>query len=81
MKGNTCKGRCHLKKELEKQEKSESSLPGSLKEKSENIYCSSYHSPLFSSYSNKVEHFFFMTVPQVVSTTSSIFHPPNFLVS
>lgn len=72
-----CNGKCHLKKQLEKDDKKEQSIPVSIKEKSE----IQFHSipsvcGLNITSSDIVPHFtYFVLYPD--TPPNSIFHPPS----
>lgn len=73
-----CNGKCHLKKQLEKEDKKQDSSPSSLKEKSEIQFYSTPHSiALHVTVHPVVPHFtylFFYSETPI----QSVFHPPSF---
>lgn len=72
-----CEGKCHLKKELDKEEKNESTPAGSNKEKYEIILFNSIKPALTFLFiqASSEQHFFNETINYPLSL-SAIFHPP-----
>ena len=72
-----CNGKCHLKKQLEKDDKQQS-LPSSLKEKSEIEF---FSAPLLSEFDQAISEItrpcFYYLLPPVVSHNNAVFHPPT----
>lgn len=74
-----CDGKCHLKKQLEKQDEQEQKLPVNLKEMSETVLFLSSHpiiSPLVALQPLKV-HYAPYSFPMTNGLAHSIFHPPQ----
>src|SRR4051812_46679306 len=73
-----CNGHCHLKKQLDQQQKKEQSAPvGNVKDKTEIVYF--YQSPnlnIFSSSQSNINNFH---AAELLTTDypSSVFHPPS----
>jgi hypothetical protein len=81
VKNNHCKGSCHLKKELDKEEKKEQGPAGNLKDLKEfQGFCQ--HQKLFSFIpeQNISINFVPYKIPNTISTSYSIFHPPQSLI-
>jgi hypothetical protein len=75
---NCCKGKCQLKKEIEKDEKNNPSLPANnLKEKVEVQYFSAIKKINFFSRSKKTELNSPYLLSEYVSPHFSVFHPPQ----
>ena len=75
---NCCKGKCHLKKEIEKDEKNNPTLPANnLKEKVEVQYFSQIKKIDFYSVSKNAESNFQYLFAEFTSPHFSIFHPPQ----
>jgi len=72
-----CNGKCHLKKQLEKDDKKQDA-PTSSKEKSEIQFCSALPITSFVFAAIKILHntLYIATYPD--SPHSAIFHPPSF---
>lgn len=72
-----CNGKCHLKKQLEKEEKKQEPLPGSSKEKSEiQFHSIAVISELTITSTERVPHFIYcFSYPD--APVLSVFHPPT----
>jgi hypothetical protein len=72
-----CNGKCHLKKQLDKEDKQQQSLPGSSKEKSEiQFYSTAIVSGLTITSTEITPHFTYsFSYPD--APVLSIFHPPT----
>lgn len=73
-----CNGKCHLSKELKKQEKKERNAPSSIKEKQETVQFFQEDLKLsFYSFINSANHPVFYLDSKAQSVVFSIFHPPT----
>jgi hypothetical protein len=70
-----CNGKCHLKKQLDKEDKKQS-LPGSSKEKSEVQFYSNVTVPELIIINNEIIPHFIYSVSYPDAPILSIFHPP-----
>ena len=71
-----CNGKCHLKKQLEKDEKKQE-LPNSLKEKSEIQFCSTPFVTAFAFTSTQIFHNTIYSATYPDKPAAAIFHPPS----
>lgn len=72
-----CEGKCHLKKELQKEEKSEQTPTGSSKEKFEITLFNSYHKAEIIFSKNKTQSLFSYSVFLSGKHIVPVFHPPG----
>lgn len=72
-----CNGKCHLRKQLEKEDKKQGSNPASLKEKSELQFCSAPHAMTLQVTIKEVVPHFTYLFPHSESPALSVFHPPS----
>ena len=77
IKNNNCKGLCCLKRELEKQQKSEAPLQNLLKEKSTTSFCSSFKLMTFITNARHIHHYTPLLIAKPISFSNSLFHPPS----
>lgn len=71
-----CNGKCHLKKQLDKEDKKQQSLPGSSKEKSEVQFFSDATFPELAIANSEVIPHFNYCFYYPDAPAFSIFHPP-----
>lgn len=72
-----CNGKCHLKKQLEKEDKKENSVPTSQKEKCEFQFYASNKCIAFNYTTEKAKHLSYYLFPFSESHLITIFHPPT----
>ncbi len=72
-----CNGKCHLKKQLEKEDKKQESAPFSSKEKSEIQFFSAPAICELKANSEDIVPNFTYIFPDFESPSASIFHPPS----
>jgi hypothetical protein len=80
IKNNTCKGKCHLKKQLDETDKDDQ-MPEDQKEKFEvQLFCQQkLPSVYFISYAQKIPFSEYYRHPYAFIFSGSTFHPPRFM--
>ncbi len=72
-----CNGQCHLKKQLDKQEKEQSTPMGSIKDNTATVYFFQAQEPDIFSLTQLTATYFHFEEQRTIGFPSSVFHPPS----
>lgn len=76
-----CNGKCHLKKQLDKEDKRENAPLNNQKEKSEiPLFCQTNRKSLFKLYITAKCSFISYKIQETVPFSASVFHPPSVII-